>query len=146
MALKIALKPGERLILGNAVVTNGNTKCELLIENKVPILRHKDILTENDANSPCKKIYFVIQLMYMDEKNLVEYHGTYWKLVREVINAAPSTLLLIDQISQDILTSKYYQALKLAKKLIEYEEEVIGRASKCVEGLPKDPNGHPAGS
>jgi flagellar protein FlbT len=46
MALKIILKPHERIILGGAVVTNGRSKSELIIENNVPLLRQKDNLSE----------------------------------------------------------------------------------------------------
>ena len=127
MPLKIILKPHERMIVGGAVVTNGNTRCGLLIENKVSILRQKDIMSEKDVDSPCRKIYFTIQLMYIDEDNLIEHHNTYWKLVQDVVKAAPSMLALIDQISEYILNNKYYQALKLARKLIDYEQEVIDR-------------------
>jgi flagellar protein FlbT len=130
MALKITLKPHERLIVGGAVVTNGNARSDLIIENNVPILREKDILTEKNADTPCKRIYFVIQLMYVDDKNLSEHHALYWRLVRDVVKAAPSTTLLIDQISEQILHNNYYQALKKAKKLIEYEQEVISRVRK----------------
>jgi flagellar protein FlbT len=106
MALKIILKPHERIILGGAVVTNGRSKSELIIENNVPILRQKDILSEKEANSPCRRIYFVIQLMYVDEENLVTHHNTYWKLVQGLISAAPSTIGLIDQISIHILAGR----------------------------------------
>lgn len=127
MPLKITLKPHERMIVGGAVITNGNTRCDLLIENKVSILRQKDIMSEKDADSPCRKIYFTIQLMYIDEENLIEHRNTYWKLVQDIVKAAPSMLALIDQISEHILNNKYYQALKLARKLIDYEQEVIDR-------------------
>ena len=125
MPLKITLKPHERMIVGGAVITNGNTRCDLLIENKVSILRQKDIMSEKDADSPCRKIYFTIQLIYIDEENLIEHHNTYWKLVQDIVKAAPSMLALIDQISEHILNNKYYQALKLARKLIDYEQEII---------------------
>jgi flagellar protein FlbT len=40
MALKITLKPNEKMIVSGAVVTNGNTKnTDLIIENNVPVLR-----------------------------------------------------------------------------------------------------------
>ena len=128
MALKIVLKPHERMIFGGTVVTNGGTKCELLIETNTSILREKDIITEEQADSPCRRLYLVIQLMYVDEKNLVGYHSAYWKLVRELVEAAPSVLGIIDQISENILSNDYYQALKLVKKLIEYEQEVLHNA------------------
>lgn len=133
MALKITLKPHERIIIGEAVIVNGDdSRANLLIENNVPILKGKDIMREGEADSPCKRIYFVIQLMYINEKNILQHHSTYWQLVKEVINAAPSTLPIIDQISKQILGRRYYQALKLANKLIEYEQEAIKNARKTT--------------
>jgi len=117
MALRITLKPREKMIIGGAVVTNGNDfRCNLIIENKVPILREKDILSENDANSLCRQLYFVIQLMYIDEENLAVYQKNYWKLVKHLIKAAPGSVILIDQIGEEILSDRYYQALKLVQK------------------------------
>ena len=130
MALKINLKPHERLIIGGAVVTNGKAKCELIIENNIPLLREKDILREKEANTPCKRIYFMIQLMYIDKKNLAEKHKTYWALVKDIVEAAPSTAVMIEQISDHILKGAYYQALKLTKKLIKYEEEAMESARR----------------
>jgi flagellar biosynthesis repressor protein FlbT len=78
MALKISLRPHERLIIGNAVIENGGTRSEFMVENNVPILREKDIMSARDADSPCRRIYLVIQLMYVDEKNLAAHHNSYW--------------------------------------------------------------------
>ncbi len=125
MALKITLKPHEKLIIGGAVITNGGNRSDLIVENNVPILREKDIMSLKDADSPCRRIYFVIQLMYVDEKGLTEHHKTYWELVKDVAEAAPSTKGLLTEISENIVHNRYYQALKLTRKLIEYEQEVI---------------------
>ena len=126
MALKISLKPGERIVIGGAVVTNGsNRKCDLVVSNNAPVLREKDILSEKDATTPCSRIYFAIQLMYIDNENRKIHADTYWQLVGELIEAAPILTGLIDQISENIVNSRYYQALKLASDLIEYEEEVV---------------------
>jgi flagellar protein FlbT len=125
MALKIILKPHEKLIIGGAVIINGGAKSELVVENNVPILREKAIMGLNDADSPCKKIYFVIQMMYVDEKNIAEHHKTYWSLVKEIVEAAPSTRPMFQIISNYILQNKFYQALKAAGKLIEYEQGVM---------------------
>ncbi len=128
MALKIKLKPHERLIVGGAVVANGDTKCDLIIENEVPVLRDKDILREKDADTPSKRIYFIIQLMYVDGKNIVDKHNLYWSLVKDFVEAAPRTADTLAEVSSLIIEGKYYPALKLARKLIEYEEEVTANA------------------
>lgn len=130
MPLILTLKPGERVILGGAVIKNGLTVAHLQIENQVTLLRQKDILTEAEATSPCKKVYLVIQLMYVGDGLTSDLAQVYWDFVRDIIAAAPSTNDLISQISAYILESKFYSALKVAKKLISYEEELMDHATK----------------
>ncbi len=48
MALKISLKPDERIIIGGAVLQNGGARSDFVIENSVPILREKDIMGLNE--------------------------------------------------------------------------------------------------
>lgn len=134
MALKIKLKPHERLILGGAVVENGDSKSEIIVENKVPVLRERDIMRERDADTPCRRIYFLIQLMYVDSSDLVGRHNIYWALIRDVVEAAPSTAALLAEISSLIIENKYYPALKLARRLTEYEREVTDhvRRAQCL--------------
>lgn len=142
MALKITLKPQERMILGGAVITNGPGRTQFVIENNVPVLRQKNIISEQDANTPARRIYFAVQLMYVDSENIVEYHNLYWQLVQDFIKAVPSSLALIDQISESILKEKYYQALKSARQLIKYEQEVLQSAEQCCEGLSNHRQGN----
>ena len=125
MPLKITLNPGEKMIVGDAVISNGSSrKCELLINNNALVLREKDILTEKEASTPCSRIYFTVQLMYIDHENRQVHVDKYWQQVTELLSAVPTLTGLIDQISENIVTEKYYLALKLAGDLIEYEQEV----------------------
>ena len=138
MALKITLKPNEKMIVGGAVVTNGNTRnTDLIIENNVPVLRQKDILSEKDATSPCRRIYFIIQLMYIDEGNLTDHQHIYWKLVRELLDSVPRLTKHIDQINENILEGNFYRALKLAGKLIGYEQEVLKHVYASTDSIPE---------
>src|SRR5262249_53941812 len=127
MALKVELKPGERIIIGDCVVTNADQRTRLLIEGETPILREKDILTAERANTPAKRIYLAVQLMYL-AKDPRAHHDIYFKLVREISQAAPSTWPLIESINNHILTGEMYKALKDAKKLINYETELLDNA------------------
>jgi flagellar protein FlbT len=130
MSLKITLKPHEKVIIGGAVIKNGATGCHLLVENNVPILRQADIITEHEAATPCSRIYLAIQLMYIDAEHRADIRPLYEELVNEVLEAAPSMKDLISQISQAIVSGSYYQALKLTRKLITYEEELLHNGSK----------------
>ena len=132
MPLKLDLRPHEKLFLGGAVLVNGDSRCQLAVLNDVPVLREKDILKEEDANTPCKRIYLAVQLMYMDLPNLARYHQYYWEQVRAVIEVAPSTTALIGKLSHAVLDAQYYQALRVARELIRYEQELINNARKSA--------------
>ena len=127
MSLKVELKPGERLIVGNCVITNSDQRTRLFIDGKAPILREKDILTADTANSPAKRIYFAVQLMYIHE-DTAKLSEDYFKLINDIISAAPSTIRIVDEINNEILTGQLYKALKAAKKLIQYEQELLANA------------------
>lgn len=125
MSLKIRLKPHEKILVGQAVIKNGEKSSEFNIENKIPILREKEILKEDSVDTPSKRLYFLVQLMYVDQANLLSYHDSYWEQVREIIAAAPSTRTYIEEISRLLLEQNYYLALKSARKLIEYEKKLV---------------------
>jgi flagellar protein FlbT len=129
MALKLSLKPHEKVIIGEAVLVNGPTTATIMVENNVPILREKDILTEAEATSYCEKIYLLVQLMYLGEEPNPELASLYSALASELQEAVPSTKDLISSITGDILNGKYYQALKRAQQLIQHEEELLSHAA-----------------
>lgn len=129
MPLKVELKPGEKILVGDCVVTNTHPRARLLIEGQVPILREKDILTPRQADSPAKRIYLAVQLMYT-AKDPRAHHEVYFVLIRELLKAAPSTWPHIEAINNHILTGQMYKALKDAKKLIAYEQELLNHAKR----------------
>jgi len=124
MALKVELKPGERFILGDSIITNDDQRTRLFIEGDAPILREKDILRLDDADTPCKKIYLMLQMMYLSSEP-AQHHDLYFELVKDVLQAAPSTGPMIENINNKILTGELYKALKETRKLIEYERELL---------------------
>jgi len=132
MALKITLKPGEKMIVGGAVLKNGGSTAHLVVENKVPVLRERDIIGESGATTPCRRIYFVLQLMYIDDDKLLEHHNVYWRLARELVEAVPKAADLVEPISQQVLAGDYYKAMKAARKLIDYEQEVTRRVPQSL--------------
>jgi flagellar biosynthesis repressor protein FlbT len=132
MSLKLRLKPEEKVIIGRAVIRNGPKASDFIVENNVPILRQKDIMTEAEAGSPARRVYFAIQLMYIDTENLVDYHAKFWELAKDILDAAPSTRPHVEKISEQVLAGDYYQALKSTRKLIDYEEELLSHVKKSL--------------
>jgi len=129
MGLKVELKARERFILGDCLVTNGDQRTRLLIEGDAPLLREKDIMTPAQADTPAKRIYLAVQLMYTARDPRL-HHDTYFILMRELVQAVPSAWPHIVAVSNHILAGEMYKALKSARALIGYEKEILDHATR----------------
>jgi flagellar protein FlbT len=124
MALIIDLKPGEKILIGTAVITNDDQRTRLHISGEAPILREKDVMQEFEADTPCKKIYLMVQCMYL-ARNPREYHPKYFEMLRMVQQAVPSTATFFARINAQIIEGHYYKALREARDLIQHEAEFL---------------------
>ena len=127
MPLKINIKLGEKFIVNGAVMVAGNKGASLILQNEATILLGKDIMQEEDANTPAKRIYFSILLMYLDDSDRKKYYPMFMRLIEDFMEATTfaevrKTLL---HIVQDVNATKYYRALKTCKALMNYEAEVL---------------------
>src|SRR5207253_8918914 len=125
MALKIELKPFERIIIGDSLITNSDQRARFIIEGNAPILREKDILTAETANTPVKRIYLCVQMMYL-ENDIAKYQELYFEFVKDLLAAVPSFKKQIEAASNHILSGSFYKALKDIKKLIAHEAKMLG--------------------
>jgi flagellar protein FlbT len=124
MSLRIELKPGERILIGDCVITNSDQRACFVIDGRVPILREKDIMTAKAANTPARRIYLAVQLMYTSHDPR-QHHDTYFALLKDFLQAAPSARPDVEIINNQILSGDLYKALKSTRKLIKYEQELV---------------------
>ncbi len=129
MALVIDLKPGEKILIGTAVITNDAQRTRLHISGDTPILREKDVMREEEADTPCKRIYFLVQCMYMSPSPQ-EYHKSYFDMIKDIQGNAPTTAFFFLAINEKIIEGSYYKAMREARELIKYEEELIANVTQ----------------
>ena len=125
MALKITLKPSEKFVINGAVVINGDRRSSLLIQNKVSILREKDVMQPKDANTPVKRIYFDVMMMYLDDAEHEQYMEEFTQRVTEFMEAISNqdAMAKCVAIIDDVNKGQYYGALMTCKKLLPFEME-----------------------
>ncbi|MGF1606680.1 MAG: flagellar biosynthesis repressor FlbT [Rhodothalassiaceae bacterium] len=125
MALKLSLKPGEKFVINGAVIANGDRRATLVVHNKASILRERDIIKEEDVNTPVKRVYFPIMLCYLDPAGEDKYRQEFVLRMNEFMSAIgdPETKLLCVQISGEMMRGNYYKALAQCKKLFAFEKE-----------------------
>jgi flagellar protein FlbT len=134
LPLKLSLKPGEKFVLNGAVVQNGDRRGVLVLQNKASVLREKDIMQEEDANTPARRVYFPVMMMYLDEPNADRYHDEFVRRLTEFMNVISNPDVLIEcvSVSKHCMSREFYKALMLCRKIIEYEDERLGNVPSGV--------------
>ena len=134
MPLKLSLKPGERFVLNGAVVQNGDRRASLVLQNKASVLREKDIMQQDEASTPARRIYFPLMMMYLDDAGAAQYQDEFLLRMSEFMSVVrnPDVLAECVNISKHVLARDYYKGLNLCRKLIEYEDERLGNVATGV--------------
>jgi len=129
--LKLSLKPGEKFVLNGAVVQNGDRRGVLVLQNKASVLREKDIMQPDEANTPARRIYFPVMMMYLDEAGAERQYEEFATRLTEFMGVVRNPDVLSDciAISKHVMAREYYKALMLSRKLIEYEDQRLGHVS-----------------
>jgi len=127
MALKINIKPGEKIVVNGAVITIAEGGNALILQNHAVFLRGKDIMQQEDATTPARKIYFYLMLMYLDAESQEMYYGTFMEFMNELMKAttlrdvADSLMIIFRHVQR----GDYYKALKVCKALVDFETELL---------------------
>jgi flagellar protein FlbT len=139
MALVVDLKKGETFMIGDTIIVNDthnrkftNGGARLYISGDAPMLRQKDIMREEEATSPAKKLYFVMQTMYLS-RDPKAHAEAYVGLVRQIQEAGPDTAPYFAKINELLQNRSYYKALKEAKNLINFEQGIDNSCSDTAK-------------
>jgi flagellar protein FlbT len=125
MPLKLSLKPGEKFVLNGAVLSNGDKRTSLVIQNKACVLREKDIMQPAQATTPARRVYLPIMMMYLDSGDSEDYFNDFALRMTEFMGAVRdrNILSICVEISRDVMQGGYYKALMSCRKLFEFEQE-----------------------
>jgi flagellar protein FlbT len=124
MPLRVELKPFERIVIGESVIINSASRISFLIDGEAPVLREKDTVTAETANTPAKRLYFCVQMMYL-KNDIPKFRASYLGLVKKARESAPGSRDLIEAIDNYILDGALYKALKEIRNLMKREEQLV---------------------
>jgi flagellar protein FlbT len=122
--LRVELKPFERIVIGETVLVNSGTRTSFLIDGDAPILREKDTVTPENANTPVKRLYLCVQTMYL-KNDIPRYRIAYQGFLRDLRETSPGDRLAIDAINGHVVAGTLYKALKEIRKLTKREEGLL---------------------
>ena len=124
MALKIALKPGEKVAINGAVIVNGDRRTSFVLQNKARVLREGDIMQPGEADSPAKLIYLAVMMLYLEETPTTALKNEYEKRLNEFVDVVtdPKALEECAALAAHVANSDFYKALNVCCSLIEFEK------------------------
>ena len=125
MPLKLTLKPRERFVLNGGVMMNGDRRSDLIIENQVSLLRERDVLQPDEADTPMKRIYFTIMMMYLDGGLEGDYYDQFSDLMTDFMCAVTTKGVVekCHRILDDVHEQRFYTAMMMSKSLLPFEKE-----------------------
>lgn len=94
-------------------------------------------MQSEDANSPARRIYFPVMMMYLDEAGATRYYDEFVQRLSEFMGVIrnPEVLAECVAVSKHCMGREYYKALMLCRKLIDYEDQRLGNVAP---GVPAD--------
>ena len=134
MPLKLSLKPGERFVVNGAVLQNGDRRAVLLLQNKASILREKDIIQPEDANTPVRRIYFPIMMMYLDPAGAAGFYDEFLLRMNEFMGVTRQAEILRECVStsREVMSGEFYKALTRCRRLLNYEQGLLADVSSSL--------------
>ena len=123
MPLRVELKPFERIVIGESVIVNSGTRSCFLIDGETPVLREKDTVTAETANTPARRLYLCVQMMYL-KNDPARYREAYLGYAAALREADPAASELIAAVDSHVSAGTLYKALKDIRNLIKREEEL----------------------
>lgn len=122
----VHLKRGEKLYVNGAVLrVDRRTSLEFL--NDVNFLLENHVMQAEDANTPARQLYFVVQTMLMDPVNAGMTAELYKHLVHRVRQAMKNETMheILTSADLKVLDGRYYDALKLIRSAYAVEAGLL---------------------
>lgn len=126
--LVLKLGPKERVLINGAVIENGErrTRVSILTPN-ANILRLKDALHPEDANTPVRRVCYIVQLVLSGDVRPEDAKKQLMSGVEQLsqVFRDEHSLKVLEQATSSITGEKYYQAMKALRLLMSREERLM---------------------
>lgn len=144
MPLKFVLRPNEKVIINGAVIGAGDRPGSFFLYNTANFLRGREVLKEEQIDSIEKKLYFVIQLVYIFPEDATLNLQRFASILDETRQARPDAAKTLDEIERLVEARNYYRALKLCRKMFKSGDGGAGDGGTVDGGASDDDDDAPA--
>ncbi|WP_398476355.1 flagellar biosynthesis repressor FlbT [Tardiphaga sp.] len=129
----ISLRSGEKIYVNGAVL-RVDRKVTLELINDVTFLLESQVMQVEDATTPMRQLYFVVQLMLMSPGDLEQAKSVFGHQRCALYAAADNAELLsgLDSVETLVEAKRYYEALRKIRSLFEIEQSILTSAEMLL--------------
>jgi flagellar biosynthesis repressor protein FlbT len=124
--MNISLRADEKLYINGAVI-RVDRKVSIELLNDVTFLLETHVMQANEATTPLKQIYFVIQIMLMDPSAAAGAMALSRKLIDAALRTfeGPEILAGLRTVDDLVKRSRNFDAMKALRALFPLEQTIM---------------------
>ena len=135
--LKISLKPNEKIYINGAVI-RVDRKVTVELMNDVQFLLESHVIQAEEASTPLKQLYFILQVMLMNPAGAAEARDMFRRSLPLLLASFEDAQICagLKQIDRMVGEDHIYEALKAIRALYPLERRALG-GNDDVPGAPR---------
>ena len=135
--LKISLKANEKIYVNGAVI-KADRKVSLEFLNDVQFLLEKHVLQPEQATTPLKQLYFILQVMLMSPPDAGEARAMFQKSFPLMLAcfSDPQVLSTLKHVDRLVSEGHVYEALKSIRGLYSLESTILADGAESPKAAP----------
>jgi flagellar protein FlbT len=124
--MNISLRRGEKLYLNGAVLRADRKVCIELL-NDVTFLLENHVMQAQDATTPLRQLYFVIQLMLMTPNDTATAEDMCRSMLLSLSQAVTDPRIIegLGLVAKHVEDKRMFDALKTVRAMFPLEQEII---------------------
>lgn len=129
-SLRISLKAGERIFINGAVL-RVDRKVALEFLNDVTFLLENHVLQPEQATTPLRQLYFIVQMMLINPEGAEQSMGMFRKSVVMLLACFKNEEVQVElkHIDGMVTQGRAFEALKAIRALYPIEEQIISSSA-----------------
>jgi flagellar protein FlbT len=124
--MHISLRAGEKIYINGAVL-RADRKVSLALLNDAAFLLEAHVMKVEDASTPLRQLYFIIQIMLMNPTDTLAAREMFKKSIHMTIDVSESAHLVagLRSVKTLVETNRIFEALKAVRALFPIEAEIL---------------------
>ncbi|HUI21609.1 MAG TPA: flagellar biosynthesis repressor FlbT [Methylocella sp.] len=124
--MHISLRAGERIYINGAVL-RVDRKVSLELLNDATFLLEAHVMKVEDASTPLRQLYFIIQIMLMNPTDSLAAREMFKRSIHMTIDvsANPALIAGLRAVKTLVEANRIFEALKTVRALFPIEAEIL---------------------